>query len=105
MFRFATVMLGIGAYVHALALYALRMNSLLMKINNSVDNCNFILSIQVALKTLVSVIPFLLIFFAGAIGGKTPGPPLRTPLQHSTAAFVDCTNMLLKQSFNNIFIL
>jgi len=74
MFRFATVMLGIGAYVHALALYALRMNSLLMKINNSVDNCNFILSIQVALKTLVSVIPFLLIFFAGAIGARPLAP-------------------------------
>jgi len=56
-----------------------------MKINNSVVNCNFTLGTQVALKTLVSVIPFLLFFFDGAIGGQDPlppPPPLRTPLMH-----------------------
>jgi len=56
-----------------------------MKINNGVDNCNFILGIQVALKTFVSVVPFLLIFFRRSHWGKTPWPPLRTPLFESLA--------------------
>jgi len=43
-----------------------------MKINNSVDNCNFIFGIQVALKTPVSVVPFLSIFPTEPLGGKTP---------------------------------
>ena len=55
-----------------------------MKINNSVENCNFrpILSIQVALKTLVTVVQFLLIFFDGAIGAKTPDSPFAYATVH-----------------------
>jgi len=55
-----------------------------MKINNSVVNCNFTLGTQVALKTLVSVIPFLLFFFDGAIGGQDPLPP---PSAYATDAW------------------
>jgi len=64
-----------------------------MNINNSVDSCNFILGIQVALKTLVSVVPFLLIFFDGAIGGQAPlPPPLRTSLLN-TPLFARLVNL------------
>ena len=54
----------------------------LVNINNSVNDCNFILGLQVALKTFVSVVPFLLIFFDGAIGGgaRPPAPHLHMPL-------------------------
>ena len=52
------------------------------KKNNSVDNCNFILGTQVALKTLTCVCSTIPInFFDRAIGGpRPPWPLLRTPL-------------------------
>ena len=43
-----------------------------MKINNSVDNCNFILGIRVTVKTLVSVVPVLLLFFRRGHWGQDP---------------------------------
>jgi len=47
-----------------------------MKINNSVDNCNY--SIRVVLKTLYHSYQFI---SDGAIGSQDPLlPPLRTPL-------------------------